>query len=537
VAGEEAVVAAVEARLAAAGVGHRRLTTRRAFHTRMVDPVLAEWRQAVAQVEWQAPKIPFMSTVTGRYEEEGLRDPEYWVRQVREPVRFAAAVAGLRESGMTVWVEVGPGQVLGRLAKGQGAERVVATLGTGEDEARQLQQAVGEVWTAGAKLDWAGYHRHQDGRRIPLTTYPFERQRYWVEAGSAAPTGRRALEEAFYTPLWRLGARRPVPALAPQRIVVFEDRTGVGAGLVAGLRAAGHTVLTVVSGEPGFDAPAGYRERLEAIAAGGTIDGVVHLWSLDAPETATVEATQRYGYDSVLFLLQALGAAAVTCTVVTRGVYRVTGTERVAPAQAPVVGLCKVGPQEIPGLRCRQVDVDAGVAGEALVGEVLGAVQESVVALRSGGRWVQTYERRRPVENTRLRAGGVYVITGGLGKLGTEFAEYLVRTVGARAVVLIAREGVPARETWSRVRSEGGMRARRVARAERLEALGPAVAIEIADVSDAVRMQAVWAEIEARYGRVDGVIHAAGAVSEATRGIAETTVASRQGQFRAKVTG
>ncbi|MEH0846172.1 type I polyketide synthase [Micromonospora sp. CPCC 205711] len=198
VSGEEAAVEAV-----VAGLGERkttRLAVSHAFHSPLMEPMLADFRQVAASLTYSTPAIPVVSTLTGRLAEAGeLTDPEYWVRHVRHAVRFADAVTTLEAAGVARFVEVGPDGVLTGLAalSVTGPQAVtVATQRRDRDEVTTLATAVGRLWTSGAPVDLAAWC--PPGRRVDLPTYPFQRQRYWLDtagywadawAGAAAGAG------------------------------------------------------------------------------------------------------------------------------------------------------------------------------------------------------------------------------------------------------------------------------------------------------------------------------------------------------------
>ncbi|HWI60217.1 MAG TPA: beta-ketoacyl synthase N-terminal-like domain-containing protein, partial [Symbiobacteriaceae bacterium] len=210
-------------RLEAEGLICRRLHTSHAFHSAMMEPILGAFAARVAQVKLNPPTIPFVSNVTGTWITPAeATSPDYWARHIRSAVRFADGLATLFADPDRALLEVGPGQTLTTLARqhpAKGAGRLIANSGRHvkdvESDTTVLLGALGRLWVAGIPVDWNGFYAHEHRRRIPLPTYPFERQRYWVEptisaaspetatvaATVEAPTHERpALEEAFVAP-------------------------------------------------------------------------------------------------------------------------------------------------------------------------------------------------------------------------------------------------------------------------------------------------------------------------------------------------
>ncbi|WP_189207803.1 type I polyketide synthase, partial [Couchioplanes azureus] len=172
--------AAVEA--AAAGFARRRrLTVSHAFHSALMEPMLDAFAAALAGIAFHPPVIPLVSNVTGRLETDLFADPAYWVRHVRETVRFADGVEAMRAAGADTFVEVGPDSVLSALID---ADVVVPTLRRDRDEQSALATAAGRLWTVGVPIDLAAWCT--DGHRIPLPSYPFQHERYWPQPSGGA---------------------------------------------------------------------------------------------------------------------------------------------------------------------------------------------------------------------------------------------------------------------------------------------------------------------------------------------------------------
>jgi len=186
--GSIAAIAELEKVFALEGIAVRRLRTSHAFHSAMMDPVLADFEREVATVTLHKPARPFVSTATGMWiTDEQATSPAYWANQVRKPVRFAETIATLRASGINIFLEVGPGETLTALTLQQRAKdepfRAIASLPMPRESTSMpgIQTAVANLWVAGAALDWTAFFSTQTPRRVPLPTYPFERTLHWIE--------------------------------------------------------------------------------------------------------------------------------------------------------------------------------------------------------------------------------------------------------------------------------------------------------------------------------------------------------------------
>lgn len=559
-AGPADAIAAAERLLAERGVAVQRLAVSHAFHSAMVSPACAALRALVAQTERRAPAIPFVSNVTGTWiTDDEATDPDYWARHLRGTVRFADGVATLLAEPRRVLLEVGPGETLTRLAARHPAAVATAIIPTRpraadpSAEAEAPPTAAGRLWLAGVAVDWAALSGGAPRRRVPLPTYPFERQSYWVQPRAAAASTVAAaatvrgpaalpLDDWFHAPSWQRAEAPPADAAAPADGValVFGD-DGAAAAAVAAAAPGGAVIVHAGDGfarraDGGFTVrpgdPGDLERLVNAVCRGDggdarRIAAVVHLWLLTPPDAGgSFAAIRDRGFLTLCAAAEALHRAGgpVAITVAAAGVESVTGAEPLAPARATVLGPCRVIPQEHPTLSCRLIDVAPDLdtaAAVRLAAEVWSAETAPVVALRGPHRWVQTFARvRRPDPATPpFRRGGVYLITGGLGGIGLVLARHLARTVGAR-LVLVGRSAPDA--------------ARRAA-LDALRADGAEVLVRQADMADPAAVRAAVAEARTAFGAIHGVIHAAG---EAGGGPVGEATAERAGRvFAAKVDG
>ena len=162
-----------------------RLRVSHAFHSPSVDPMLAAFREVAESVAYHRPAMPVVSGLTGRPEPDALATAAYWVRQAREPVRYADAVAWLAGAGTSAFVEVGPDAILALLAEQCGATApdavFVPGVRSGGAEVGAVLDALATLHVHGASVDWPVAYALSGARRCDLPTYPFQRQRYWLD--------------------------------------------------------------------------------------------------------------------------------------------------------------------------------------------------------------------------------------------------------------------------------------------------------------------------------------------------------------------
>ncbi|SDK75250.1 AMP-binding enzyme C-terminal domain-containing protein [Actinopolyspora mzabensis] len=201
ISGEHEDVAEFKRLMESEEVPTRELRTSHAFHSAMMEPILEPFAAELAELRFHPPQLPYTSNSTGQWvTADQATDPNYWVRHVRETVRFGDGIARASESGPTVMLEVGPGNTLGTLARacglGSGHTIVPSLPGPGENPAEQefLLHSLGRLWLAGYQLDWTALHPERR-RRVALPTYPFEKRRYWIEpAHGTGPAGDPAAD-------------------------------------------------------------------------------------------------------------------------------------------------------------------------------------------------------------------------------------------------------------------------------------------------------------------------------------------------------
>ncbi|MEU3047365.1 beta-ketoacyl synthase N-terminal-like domain-containing protein [Streptomyces sp. NPDC006984] len=558
VSGRSDAVESLRESLSRRGVGTTRLRTSHAFHSRMMEPALEEFRERVDRVRLRPPTIPFVSTVTGDWiTADQATDPAYWTRHVRTCVRFSDAARVLLTDGAYAFAEVGPGHALTNLisemAKDEGAPAVVAPmLGGGQDghdDVQVLLEGVGRLWSHGVSVRWDRYWSHEERGRVHAPTYPYDRDRFWVDPAvpeAGAGGGPAPDSGPLYVPTWTETVLPSAPTTEGGRaedeggtwIVFAPPGDAVAAGLLRLARDASRNVVVVNPGREFAQTGDGrftvrpretsdYARLISGVLeAGHSRLHIVHAWLLEDRPSRTEQATVRALLDRGLY---SLFAALQQCagrtpadgpgfSVVTRGMQDVLGSGDVHPVKAAVRGLIKTAPREMPSATMRGIDVGTGhadiVAGQ-LFQELVSGAKEREVAYRGRKRWVASHARIEPDEGegvpSVLEEQGVYLITGGLGGLGLELAVLLAGLVRAR-LVLVGRSGLPPRSEWSSLVEDSSDETlvRRIRAVLAVEELGGQVMVFAGDVADEARMRAIRAEVMHTFGRVSGIFHLAG---------------------------
>lgn len=561
VAGPAAAIARIEHELAAHGVAARPLRTSHAFHSSMMEPMLEAFARELTPIDLHEPSLPCVSNLTGAVAAADLlSEPQYWVQHVRQPVLFADGVQTLLARGARVLVEIGPGRTLATLARQCGVESKGAAIlntmpeaGSNTSEGFSLARALAKLWLAGSSVEWPALYAGEKRRRVSLPTYPFERQRYWNELPSPekrqSDTGKRSdIADWFYAPSWkRLGpaAQTDGRPAEDRRTLLCSDGSALVDAIAAELRQRGAEVVVVrstrtaeVTGDTIAIDPSTDSDYIRVVDYLSAHDfkpnHVVHCWSLghangNDDHVEAFRVAQQIGLFSAMRTLKALGdaksAERLTFDIVTSGLFDVTGAERLRPEHATLLAFAKVIPQERAGVSCRVFDVSSldsssslelSRLGEAVARQIALEPDELMLAFRNGYRWAQRFDPVDAVASAerppRLKTGGVYLITGGLGRVGLTLAGYLAEKWNAR-IVLTGRSPLPEKTEWPACLERDDTDAALKTRLRALQAVeraGGEVSVMQANVASARDMLAVRQFIEETYGGVDGIVFGAG---------------------------
>ncbi|WP_284574475.1 type I polyketide synthase [Streptomyces sp. 2P-4] len=556
VSGAADAVARIGAHFEAAGRKATRLRVSHAFHSPLMDPMLDGFRAVAARIAYAEPQLALVSNLTGAVAGPGLvTTPDYWVRHVRETVRFADGIGALREAGVSAFLELGPDGILTaatRTALGAQDDVCVAVpaLRAGRPEERVLVEALARLHVNGVRVDWTRLFDGTAARTVDLPTYAFQRTRHWPQTGSAVPTADTTRADSADAEFWTAVESGDLAALATDLRV---DGDALGAvlpalsdwrrhrrdqalldalrfhetwqplGAVAEGRPAG-TWLVVTPAEGADDGwTAAVREAAGPDALHLTVEAGTDRTSLAAtlrrlthpaagfagvlalPAPAPAEAAAA---TAVLF--QALADAGITAPLwcATRGAVAVARTEDLpSPAQAGIWGLGRVAALEHPQRWGGLIDLPETLGARAarrLSAVLAGLDGEDQIAVRDSAVYVR---RLVPApagspdagwQPAAAHADGTVLVTGGTGGRGSRTARWLA-AAGVRHLLLVGRRG-PAAPGSAELVAE-------------LRALGAEATVVACDTADRDALAAVLAAVPAEHP-LTAVVHAAGTVDD-----------------------
>jgi 8-amino-7-oxononanoate synthase len=182
ISGASAAVATIAEELEAEGIKTKPLQVSHAFHSPLMEPMLAEFAQVASEVAYARPRMSLISNLTGDLIGAEIATPEYWCLHVRQPVKFAASMATLQRQDYCVFLELGPKPILlgmGRTCLGEGDFLWLPSLRSGQGDWQQMLQSLGSLYLQNAEVDWAKFDQDYTRQWVNLPTYPFQRERYW----------------------------------------------------------------------------------------------------------------------------------------------------------------------------------------------------------------------------------------------------------------------------------------------------------------------------------------------------------------------
>ena len=553
IAGDEDAVLQVARSWEARGRRTRRVRVSHAFHSHHMDGMLKDFRRVAEGISFEPPTIPVVSNLTGQIATaDQLCSADYWVRHVRQAVRFLDGLHCLRSKEVTAFFELGPGAVLTAMAQDchtdEGTDRAVfvPALRTQRNEVETLTTGLAELNVHGVSVNWQAAFADRGAQWVELPTYSFRHQRYWLDAprlSSQTTVDSAVIDNWRYRITWKALHCRTDRHLSGTWLVVLPSAHAREEYITSLIRSLSGPDVRIVPFElDGKDACRQViRERLGvALAAGAT--GVLSLLALDESPHAEYPVLPT-GLALTVALVQALddADARVRLCCVTRGAVSVADSDPLrSPAQAMMWGLGRIVGLEQPQRWGCLIDLPAGTdprAGTDL-GAGAGGFDETVarllpgvlgdrdrpdgegeVALRRTGTWV----RRLVRVEARLRPGswrprGSILITGGTGALGTAAARWLARH-GARRLVLVSRRGADAPGAGELIAE--------------LTTLGAQVSVAACDVSDRAEVATLLA---AQPEPVTSVVHAAGVVGHIAP-LTETSLGQLADVVAGKATG
>ncbi|MFO0946589.1 MAG: SDR family NAD(P)-dependent oxidoreductase [Planctomycetota bacterium] len=547
VAGNKESLATLTKELQRDGMDVIPLRVTHAFHSPLMEPILSRLTAFAETIEHKPPTIPLVSNLTGSWHDMNCPPrPEYWAMHARHCVRFADGANELLHHGHDLLLEIGPGSTLTRLAEACASNiypklnlTSLSSLEPGRDEWRTILSRLGTLFVHGVGLDWEKYFLHQTHRRLPMPTTPYQRRRFWIPPPSPVNDAKSiksmGVEPSFHEVAWKVTSPAAERSTSDFLDVIFRSPTTPPAPIFAAIRENARTVIIVEPGEK-YSTVAGkqvtlrpthscdFSAFLSELAHRSNVSIRLHFfWTGDdAGQYAGVKSEWNIPLCHLLAALMTGNGSRFELWVHTRAAESPEGSAPRNISSAAAWGIVRCARLEAPHLRLFLRDlVDVDEPFSRRVREDLHDGAAPLEGVYSHGKLL--VPQMRLVESlpsgqvtSRVREGGVYILTGGLGSLGLEIAQCLASQANIK-LVLISR--TPHRadtdvEDWREeiVRPLSSSSLARII--ERLRAQGSEVIVRAVDIGDRPAVRTLVAELHERFGTVNGVVHTAGVLRD-----------------------
>lgn len=580
VSGTEVAIHAFQQKLEAKGIQSRMITTSHAFHSHMMEPILDQFKEVVSQVKMGQITIPFISNLTARpVSQQQVSNPQYWVNQLRHTVNFAEGVETLLREEQATFIEVGPGRSLSTFVRSNNkrtkSHKVINLTRPGKEvqnDQAYLLASLGKLWETGLEPDWNAFYENETRRKVNLPTYSFDKLKYPVIVDAFKMVSemmtdntlnkKKNLDSWFYQPVWKIAPLEKAPVTTEKTTtLIFSDGPGLAEKLHAKLESEGGVTVSVKAGERysrcspvlftlNTDSPAAFDELWRTLRAEGNLpQRIIYAWGILEESFSEVnEEVLNKGFYNLLDVVKSWqkfdSILGKVLTVISKDLHYLPGQQVHGTAsQAMAPALLRVLSQEFPTLTTSHVDLSAKELNvEGLLKEIEQPETGETVALRGSWRFIQSFEAvaapKADSSITTFREGGTYLITGGLGSLGINLSRYLLSAYKAN-LVLIGRTDLTVENNEAEMVAAGTHQPN-VGKAEAfktLERLDGAVTYFSCDITDRSEFASIVKKAEARFGKIHGAVHAAGANREAMTAFSDLNKTVIENQFASKVQG
>lgn len=416
-------------------------------------------------------------------------------------------------------------------------------------------QLLAQQWVKGLTIDWDTYHSDERRIKVSLPTYPFDRKKYWVSQYKMDDTNKPKkiaryssdINDWLYVPSWESSLFNSIEKAAIDTDgfwLVFLGDTGFGNKVIHTLKSYKANIITVLKADRyqrlddysyavNPSEKQNYIELLESLSQNSIkIKNIVHLWNVtlsadNIPLSELSTECWKQGFLSLLYLAQTLGdrveSEFIRIGVISNNLYSASGMEKVQPEKALITGPLKVIPREYPGISCQSIDVilpeKDDLAQNRLANQVIRELAcknpDFVVALRGTKRWIQKFEKENHLhgeENEIIKNGGVYLITGGLGGIGTALSKHLSEKAKIK-LILTRRSSFPDKNEWQNWLNSHNSNDRTSIKIKQLleiENTGSEIMTANVDICDMREMTELLEKVNMKFGGLNGIIHAAG---------------------------
>ena len=500
-------------KLESQGIKYKQLNVSHAFHSPLMTSILDDFQAVAKTVNYSHPQIKLISNVTGKTATEEIATPEYWVNHIVAPVCFARGMEVLKQENYNIFLEIGSKPILlgmGRSIVQSEWEKYsdkttvwLPSLRPRKSDWQQILQTLATLYCRGIRVNWTNFDRGYSRQKVGLPTYPFQRQSYWLEKNEYQDKQNLVINFGnknseipdFYQLKWQLKTNWNQEQINTGKLLILGDDSG----LSQQLDKLNREYVLVRERDLSPD------RLLEIFNNNLDIVKIIYLWGADNKNITSIEDINNYqqlNCTAVINLIQSLFKQGINLPVwlVTRNSYSVDNQINInAIASSCLWGLANVIAVEHPEYWGGIIDLD-NESDNNLITAIDNSEQEDRIALRGDkiyvSRLVKTDNSENKNNSLKLDANGCYLITGGLGALGLQVAQWLIEK-GAKHLILISRSN-PSQSAQTEI--------------NRLRKNGVTIDLIAADISNYDDVQKIiYSEHKAK---IKGIIHAAGVLDD-----------------------
>jgi acyl transferase domain-containing protein/acyl-CoA synthetase (AMP-forming)/AMP-acid ligase II/pimeloyl-ACP methyl ester carboxylesterase len=509
ISGEETALQQITSKLDSQGINYKKLNVSHAFHSPLMQPILADFAKVAEKITYSLPQIQIISNVTGKLITEEITTAQYWINHVIEPVKFAQGMQSLEQEKCQILLEVGAKPIL----LGMGRQCVTKTQGLWlpslrprKQDWQQILHNLAELYSQGLKINWQEFDRDYLRQKVALPTYPFQRQSYWLErniSNNVVKTARKLLpiknnQINFYQIKWQQKNLKTATIPPNQTWIIWTDNQELGKQIAQKFQEHQQQCLLINQAES-------IQGIVDGIKPNQHLAGIIYLDDLvDNQEQLTSETiiTQYQKHcQKILALVQELFKQSIITPIwlVTKGTQNINKPiNQSAITSSCLWGLGKAIASEHPEYWGGLVDLSSHYSTEeidCLITAITYSEKEDYLAIRNNQIYVaRLQELKLSNQSLKINSESSYLITGGLGALGLELAQWLSNK-GAKNLILVGRNK-PSEAAQTII--------------EKLETKGTNIQVIQADITN---LEAVN-QIIAQYPSLKGIIHAAGVLDD-----------------------
>ncbi|KTD11896.1 Polyketide synthase module [Legionella gratiana] len=548
----------LEDHLASINKPYQKLRVSHAFHSRLMDSIEKPFKDIFANIILSPPKLPIVSNVTGSWlSATDAMSPDYWYKHLRHSVQFYKGIDLLLHDKHPFFLEIGLGQSLCNLVKeiSAGKANVVHTLPNHHQcssDLHQLLLALGHLWTKGVAINLKPIEAYQSKQHISLPTYPFQKQRYWIDANQSHQQLVQG-KPCMYQQTWsRYAAYTQAISLSLSSLkeynwIIFKDESKLGDHFISLFMK--HKIQPMVvtlrthykeqnklNYEINPNQKKDYLNFVQSIKKNNKTPVVLHCSSYtnqnnQHPSTKEIDTQLTRGLYSLFYLAQScveeLGTnKPIKIAVITQGAQQIIGSEITNPLNATLIGACRVMMQEHNCLTFKLFDLNIQENphnNSKLLHKIIDICMNSqwneeslMIPLRNGYQWNLMYGEIKQSQSrvNRLKDRGVYLVTGGLGGIALSFCEAIANTVHQPTFILLSRSLFPPEHEWKNIfERKNNAYDEKIKQIRTLQQLGATIVFYQVDINQLDQLESVIHQCITRFTHINGLIHTAGVSS------------------------